>query len=97
MLGLFAQSPVIDNQSPFTLLLLWKDEGLACPLTIGLRRLKLQAENLPENASLRHSEKIVFTGDPENTETKNQAKINQLDHFHLFSRKPTATEKNLSP
>ena len=35
MLGLFVQSSVIDNQSPFTLLLIWNDEGRACSLTIG--------------------------------------------------------------
>ena len=35
MLGLFVQSPVIDNQSPFTLFFFWNDEGRACPLTIG--------------------------------------------------------------
>ena len=30
---------------------------------IMLRRLKLQGQNLPKSASLRHSEKIVFMGD----------------------------------
>ena len=35
-----------------------------------LRRLKLQGQNLPKSASLRHSEKIVLLADPKTQQQK---------------------------
>ena len=52
MLGLFVQCPVIDNPSPFTLLLFWNDEGRAGPLTIG-RVQSNHPQYIPSRAAIR--------------------------------------------
>ena len=49
-----------------------------------LRRLKLQGQNLPKSASLRHSEKIVFMGDPKTQQQKIKQKSINWTIFNYF-------------
>ena len=55
-----------------------------------LRRLKLQGQNLSKSASLRHSEKIVFMGDPKTQQQKVKQKSINWTIFIYFqeNRRP---------
>ena len=58
--------------------------AVACHFTISLRRLKLQGQNLPKSSSLRHSEKIVFMGDPKTRRQKIKQKSINWTIFIYF-------------
>ena len=57
-------------------------------LTHCLRRLKLHGQNLPKRASPRHSEKIVFMGDPTKQEPQIQRKSINWTIFFYFQENP---------
>ena len=49
-----------------------------------VRRLKLQGQNLPKSASLRHSEKIFFMADPKTKQPKIKQKTINWTIFIYF-------------